>query len=211
MVPVAVVGLGSGVANIAAGSNHTCAVTTGGGVQCWGDNYYGQLGNGTIGWSMVPVAVVGLGSGVAAIAGGYAHTCALTTGGGVQCWGRNWGGQLGNGTFADSTVPVAVAGLGSAVAAIETGWHHTCAVATGGGLLCWGSNEYGQLGDGYFPVVTTPAVVVGFGAGIPALGLPALGLLALALALAGASPARRRRGLRSGPRCPRGDRSRRGR
>jgi len=116
-----------------------------------------------------------------------AHTCALTTGGGVQCWGRNSDGQLGDGTTTDSSVPVAVNGFGSGIAAVAGGGNHTCALTTGGGVQCWGDNYSGQLGDGYSKVVTTPGVVVGFGAGVPALGLPALGLLAMALILAGAS------------------------
>jgi alpha-tubulin suppressor-like RCC1 family protein len=147
-VPVAVSGLTSGVAAIAAGDYHTCAVTAGGGAMCWGSNESG-LGDGTI--VMVreaPVPVTGLASGVEAIAVGRDHTCALTTGGGVQCWGGNGYGQLGDGTRTSSTVPVAVIGLTSGVAAIAAGADHTCAATTGGGAACWGRGNSGQLGDG---------------------------------------------------------------
>jgi alpha-tubulin suppressor-like RCC1 family protein len=184
-VPVAVVGLGSGVAAIAANGSHTCAIISGG-AHCWGNNSYGQLGDGSFTDSSVPVAVSGLGSGVAAIAAGGIHTCAVTSGGGAHCWGGNDYGQLGDRSAAWSSVPLAVSGLESGVADIAAGGRHSCVVTTGGGAWCWGSNETWQLGDGYSTFVTLPAVVVGFAAGVPALGPPALGLLAMVLTLTGA-------------------------
>ena len=151
--PVDVVGLSSGVAAIAAGNGHTCALTTAGGLKCWGGNKFGQLGNGTFSGNPnpTPVDVVGLSSGVAAVAAGADHTCALTTAGGLKCWGRNQYGQLGDGTDGggnQSTSPVDVVGLSSGVAAVATSGWHTCAVTTAGGLKCWGHNRFGQLGDG---------------------------------------------------------------
>jgi alpha-tubulin suppressor-like RCC1 family protein len=98
------------------------------------------------------------------VAAGMSHTCALTTGGGVKCWGYNVGGQLGDGTMTNRTAPVDVSGLASGVTAVAAGGYHTCVLmdATHGGQVkCWGDNRYGQLGvnPGW-----TPVDVVGFGA-----------------------------------------------
>lgn len=136
------------VTDFALGDDHTCVLTRFGGVKCWGNNRVGQLGNGTLNDSLSPVAVNGLSRAVVSIAAGAAHTCALTSNGGVKCWGRNWAGQLGDGTHSDRLTPVDVSGLTSGVQAIAAGQYHTCAVTAEGGIKCWGKNEGGQLGDG---------------------------------------------------------------
>ena len=179
--PTAVPGLPSGVAALAAGSNHTCALTTAGGVLCWGQNYFGQLGtatnNGIDTDNPTPTAVPDLTSGVAALAAGRDHTCALTTAGGVQCWGLNYFGQLGFATNSGATTPnptpTAVPSLASGVAALVAGTSHTCALTTAGGVQCWGSNDVGQLGSatnsGAFNPNPTPTVVTGLASGVGAL------------------------------------------
>ena len=168
-VPVEVKGLGSGVAEISAGYHHTCALMYSGAVKCWGGNGEGQLGDGTKADSLVPVKVKGLGSGVAAISAGYHHTCALMGSGAVECWGSNFYGQLGDGTKADSLVPVEVKGLGSGVAEISAGYHHTCARTDARAVKCWGDNSAGQLGDATKTDSLVPVDVRDLGSGVAAI------------------------------------------
>jgi alpha-tubulin suppressor-like RCC1 family protein len=149
----------SHVSGVAPGAIHTCAIVTGG-VECWGDNRYGQLGDGTTTNRLTPVPVAGLGSGVEQVSAGAFHTCALQAGA-VKCWGDNEFGQLGDRTTTDRPAPVTVSGLGSGVRAVAAGVGHTCALLAGGGVKCWGDDEYGQLGDGDRATTSPPVSVTG--------------------------------------------------
>lgn len=166
LTPVAVIGLTSSIKALTAGYSYTCAITTSGGVKCWGWNGTGTLGDGTTTTRLTPVDVTGLSSGIVSIAGGAEHPCAITTSGGVKCWGSNSNGQLGNGGYGTSLTPVDVSGLTSGVISVSAGREHTCAVTSSGGVKCWGGNYYGELGDGTNVDRRTPVDVVGLTNGI---------------------------------------------
>src|SRR5438477_3292852 len=168
VLPAADAGADLNVASISAGAFHSCAITTGGGVKCWGWNDEGQLGDGTTVSRIAPVDLSGLGSGVAAVASGGYHTCALTTAGAVKCWGF---GILGDGTTNPSDVPVDVIGLGSGVAAIASGSSSSCALTTAGAVKCWGDNTFGEIGDGTTFFAAAPVAVAGLGSGVTAISV----------------------------------------
>jgi alpha-tubulin suppressor-like RCC1 family protein len=111
LAPTPVQALAAGATTMVAGAEHVCALDAAGGAWCWGENESGQLGNGASSDSPVPVSVQGIATGAVAIAAGEAHSCAVVAGGGIQCWGWNVTGQLGNGSAADSPAPVEVAGF----------------------------------------------------------------------------------------------------
>lgn len=135
-----------GARQVATGSSHTCAATTAGAALCWGANNVGQLG--ATGWptpTRTPVPVSGLGTGVAAIAAGADHNCALTTAGQVRCWGRNDAGQSNPGQTGTTPTPVAVP-LRAAATSISLGRSHSCARLVDATVQCWGRSTDGAGG-----------------------------------------------------------------
>lgn len=156
--PVGVVGLSSGVVAISTSGHTTCAITSAGGLRCWGRNWYGGLGDGTTFNRNAPVGVLGLSGPVISVAVALDHTCAVTVAGAVQCWGRNNLGQLGDYTTTDRHKAVTVAGLSSGAVAVAVGEYHSCALLRTGGVRCWGYNAAGQLGDGTTTSRRTPVV-----------------------------------------------------
>src|SRR6266487_4708730 len=94
------------------------------------------------------------------VSAGEDHTCGVTTADRAYCWGRNFFGQLGDGTTTDRLTPVAVAG-GLRFRHVSTGSNHTCGVTTDDRAFCWGWNHYAQLGDGTTADRLTPGVVAG--------------------------------------------------
>ena len=150
--PVTVGGLTSGVIAMAAGASHTCAATSDGVVWCWGDSSIRQLGTeGNYYGTGTRVPVSGFVDGVVALAAGYAHTCALRSGGDVHCWGNNYYGQTGFLRLLPSDATAVAAGSG-----------HSCALTRAGEVRCWGFNGYGQIGNGTTAYASwDPATVTG--------------------------------------------------
>jgi alpha-tubulin suppressor-like RCC1 family protein len=159
----------SNVIGVAAGYNHTVALTnsSGGTVWAWGGNSNGQLGNGNYGPgtdSNIPVQVGGLAN-IMAIAAGNAFTVALRNdppSSSVWAWGSNNIGQLGNGALADVYTPGQVSGMyGTGAIGIAAGDYHTVAMMIDGTVWAWGSNSNGQLGNGTTTGSVTPVQVSG--------------------------------------------------
>lgn len=155
--PVQAVGLTSGVTQLVSANRVFCAIKDGG-VYCWGQNAYGQVGTG--GNKSAPVAIPGLSSGVTQLSLSGYFVCALQNGG-VKCWGDGRSGQMGNGTLLTSnTTPVTPTGLTSGVSYISAGESTVCAIQ-GGALKCWGRNgAWGVVGNGSTADVTTPVTVL---------------------------------------------------
>ena len=142
---------------VAAGDKYYCGLHSGGTIQCWGDNTYGNLGDGTTTNAYgAATTVSGITNAISVAANGYAsHTCAALSTGQVKCWGLNASGELGNGTTTNSSTPVLVSGISTATA-VAVGAHNSCAVLSNGELQCWGG---GQLGDGNGSASPTPVNV----------------------------------------------------
>jgi len=134
---------------LTAGIGHTCALTAKEGLECWGLNEDGQVGDGTFVDKLEPIDVVGIDpNAVIALVSGIKHTCVLTSANEVYCWGLNSSGQLGDGTTENSNVPVYVDGLEGYIVDISAGAEFTCALNSANDVFCWGNNSSGQLNDG---------------------------------------------------------------
>jgi alpha-tubulin suppressor-like RCC1 family protein len=145
--PVKIAGF-SDLSAVSGGSFHSLAVTNDGTVYAWGDNTHGQLGNGTSGAVddvLVPTVVPGLAD-VVAVSAGFTHSVALDSAGMVWTWGRNFFGQLGDGTTENRLVPVNIGGLGE-ILRIAGGGSHTLVMASDGTVWAWGDDQSGQLGN----------------------------------------------------------------
>ena len=171
-VPVAVntsgVLAGKTIKQISAGENHTCAIASDNRAYCWGSNKNGQLGNGSTADSNVPVAVnmsgALAGKTIKQMSVEFSTSCVVASDNRAYCWGSNKNGQLGNGSTADSRVPVAVntSGVlvGKTIKEVTTGGFHTCALDTSSKMYCWGLNSSGRLGGGLTSILSNVPVAV---------------------------------------------------
>lgn len=152
--------------DLAAGGKTACILDQHGYSWCWGDNSFGQIGNGMSGQSnLTPVATHGpTGAGdamqFASISVGNTHVCGISKSGGAYCWGKNGYGALGTGDFDSwpTTRPLAVAGSADFVK-ISAGVSNGCAITSVGGGFCWGSNRKGALGEGTQTDTATPTPI----------------------------------------------------
>ena len=133
--------------DVAVSGDHSCALTSIGGVMCWGSNEWGQIGNKSYKNSNTAVYAESMQEGVVQIALGFSHSCALDEANRLFCWGNNKSGQLGDGTVIDKTTPVQTLKITEKISALRSGSSHMCILTTNGNVYCWGDNSYGQLGN----------------------------------------------------------------
>ena len=145
---------GKTASKVAVGANSVCVSTTEPNIYCWGYNYNGQFGDGTRVTSLKPVLMTNSdsplkGKTITKLSAGSSHACAATSTNEVYCWGSNALGQVGDGTNTTRYYPVQVQGplVGKTITDLYANVNNTCAVASGK-AYCWGSNDYGQIGDG---------------------------------------------------------------
>ncbi|BFU46180.1 Ig-like domain-containing protein [Krasilnikovia sp. MM14-A1004] len=140
------------------GATHACAVSTDRTLWCWGDNTYGQLGDGTTAVRFSPVQIDAV-AGWSHVSAGSLFTCAIGADDhSLWCWGYNASGQLGDATTVNRSTPGRI-GASADWATVSTGEQHACAIRTEGTLWCWGDNTYGQLGIGSTAAATSPTQV----------------------------------------------------
>jgi len=130
------------VISVSLGGSHSAGITEDGSLYLWGNNRYGQLGNGTTKNSSIPIKIM---ENVASVSLGYGHSAAITKEGDLYLWGDNDYGQLGNATTELSSTPIKIM---ENVASVSLGNDHSAAITKDGSLYLWGNNRYGQLGNG---------------------------------------------------------------
>jgi alpha-tubulin suppressor-like RCC1 family protein len=170
--PVTVKGL-SNAKSISLGGGRACATLASGSVQCWGLNDAGQVGDDTKIDRTTPVEVFSSAQ-AKAVSVGWLHTCVLL-GDVVQCRGYNGWGELGDGTFDDKwswSAASSVSSLGADARAMYASLYHSCAIrASSGGAVCWGGNNWGQVGDGTQENRSVARAVIGLASGVVSLAV----------------------------------------
>jgi len=156
---------GTSFKRVAAGRNHTCAITSAGAVQCWGSNNAGQTGSGNLTTPQLAAVTVDSGTSYSEIAAGEDSSCGITTAGVLKCWGNNTNGVLGDGSSTTRSSPVVIdSGVTYSKITIGGTWiMHSCGITTAGVLKCWGNNSAGQVGRGDLVTPVLSPVVVDTG------------------------------------------------
>lgn len=144
---------------VVAGVIHSCGILTDGTAYCWGNNDFGQLGDGSYKTRVWPVPVVGSVR-FTTLAAGAGHTCGIATTGLAYCWGLNLNGQLGDQTHTDRATPAPVESNLTFVT-LSAGGAYTCGTTAEGTAYCWGWDQFSQLGDGATADQSTPKPVLG--------------------------------------------------
>lgn len=160
-VPVPVPALPTNTRRIAAGSNFALALLSDGTVLSWGDNFSGQLGDGTNEAHAIPARIPSL-SGITQISAGDWHALAVDSAGNVWSWGDNVRGQLGDGTTVSRSTPEQVPGL-TGFTQVSAGARFSLGVRGDGTVWAWGANDEGQQGDGTQEDQHVPHQVDGIG------------------------------------------------
>ncbi len=145
------------VVQVAAGFGSSFAIKTDGSLWAWGNNYDAQLGDGTGEDKPTPIKIM---DGVTQVTAGYSHTLAIKTDGSLWAWGSNSNGQLGNGESGSGKKQSTPIKIMDDVNQVAAGHSHTLAIKTDGSLWAWGSNSYGQLGDGTTTPKTIPIKII---------------------------------------------------
>jgi alpha-tubulin suppressor-like RCC1 family protein len=151
------------------GASNSCAIDSAGAAWCWGENSYGELGNGTTSNSSVPVqnGLKGINSASGAVVAAIALTsnsaCGVVSTGALYCWGNNEAGQVGAGNTTNLLYlsPSLVIGFGGGIGAVTAGDNFSCALTMAGTVICWGDNTYGQTGNAGSSKYLTPVLVTG--------------------------------------------------
>ena len=136
---------------IALGGNHSCAILDDDTLKCWGDNTYGQVGDGSTTMRKIPTLInLPNGRKPKTIVMGKNHSCVILDNNALRCWGDNQHAQLGDGTKINRKTSTYINfGGGRTVKTVALGEGHTCAVLDDNTTRCWGRNHYGQLGRGF--------------------------------------------------------------
>ena len=155
--------------HIIGGFGYVCAVALDGRVYCWGSNSNGKIGSGNTSSALVPSAVKISGALVGKVikqiepSSAGNHSCVIASDDKAYCWGHNGFGQLGNNNTVNSLNPVAVDTAGvlasKTIKQIASGGISSCVIASDDKAYCWGSNNFGQLGNGNLKNSSTPTPV----------------------------------------------------